>query len=880
VGETRISTKAVSSGFPALDEVVGGLRLGDNVVWQVDDLENYLFFARPFARRAFGEGRKVIYIRFAPHRLVLEPEPGLVILEFDSSHGFDIFSAQLNKIIEEQGLHAFYVFDTLSALVEDWATDELLANFFQVTCPFLRELETVAYFALTRGQHSPAAVAKIRDTTQVLIDVYHFQGQLYIHPIKVWDRYSSQMFLPHRFHDGALSPIFQSGEASRVLAHASKRPLRREAETIVPWDTVYQKLAQLDETGPASAERAQEISALKQELGRMMLGDHPQFNRLADTYLRLTDLFGIRHRMIGSGRIGGKAAGMLVARRILAADSGEIDFTEVLEEHDSFFIGSNVFFSFLVANNLFRLRVRLTRSSQISPEEFEAVERRFLAGSFPPEIIEQFQELLDYFGQAPIIVRSSSLLEDSFGNAFAGKYRSEFCANQGPPEVRLTAFLTAVKLVYASALNPDALAYRRQRGLGESDEQMAILVQRVSGLRYHNYFFPQLAGVAFSHNLYRWTDRIDPRQGMVRLVFGLGTRAVNLVGGDYPRMIALSHPTLRPEIGAKAAVYSQRQVDLIDLDQNTFRTEALARVIADADYPNLHLFLSFLEDGGYLRNPVGVLLREFKRPVLTFNHLIAHTDFVRILREMLARLERAYGYPIDTEFTASLNRDNKVRINLVQCRPMRLPGALAADAEPPRDLPKERVLFRAGRMISGGVVGPIRYILYLDPHAYAEETSREVKKSLGRVVGELNRHPTLQQDKMMMMGPGRWGSSNLDLGVNTSYADISHTVALVELACEVAGRASELSYGTHFFQDLVEARIIYLPVYPNDPTAEFNSAFFTSSPNLLAQLLPSAEKFVRFIKVIDVPAAAGGRFARIVADSRSQQAVCFLETMD
>ena len=175
---------------------------------------------------------------------------------------------------------------------------------------------------------------------------------------------------------------------------------------------------------------------------------------------------------------------MLLARRILEPRPAEIDFSRGPGGHDSFYIGSDVFFTFLVDNDLFRLRLKMTRDTHISQDEFDEVEDRFLDGTFPPEIIEQFRDLLDYYGQAPIIVRSSSLLEDSFGNAFAGKYRSEFCANQGTPEERLEVFMRAVKLVYASALNPDALTYRRKRGLGESDEQMAILVQRVSGTPY------------------------------------------------------------------------------------------------------------------------------------------------------------------------------------------------------------------------------------------------------------------------------------------------------------------------------------------------------------------------------------------------------------
>jgi pyruvate,water dikinase len=106
---------------------------------------------------------------------------------------------------------------------------------------------------------------------------------------------------------------------------------------------------------------------------------------------------------------------------------------------------------------------------------------------------------------------------------------------------------------------------------------MAVLAQRVSGRVFRNFFFPALAGVAFSRNLYVWTNRIDPRQGVIRLVFGLGTRAVDRVGYDYPRMIPVSHPRLRPEVGMKVVKYSQRQLDLIDLRANRFGTGHFGR---------------------------------------------------------------------------------------------------------------------------------------------------------------------------------------------------------------------------------------------------------------------------------------------------------------
>ena len=870
------NSSMVPSGIQALDDVLQGIRLGDNVVWQVERLEDYQYFVRPFAEASIASKRRMVYLRFASHPPVLTPRPGLEIIELNPALGFDYFTKETHRLIEAYGHEVMYVFDNLSALVVEWATDELLANFFQITCPLLYEYDTIAYFALTRGQHAHHAVARIRDTTQILVDVYQINGQMHIHPIKVWDRYSPQMFLPHLVAGDQWAPLAQSQEAAKVLSSAYQSPLLDTTRPIAPWESVYQKLLHYRNTASGFDETDPEQLALKLELSRMLIGHHPVFSQLADRYFTLDDLFQIRNRMIGAGRIGGKAAGMLLARRILLSskENGGFDFAERLDDHDSFYIGSDVFFTFLVNNDLFRLRLRLTCNSETSHDEFQEIEERFLAGRFSAMVQEQFQAMLDYYGQAPIIVRSSSLLEDSFGNAFAGKYSSIFCPNQGPPEARLAEFMKAVKLVYASALNPDALCYRSKRGLGEYDEQMAILVQRVSGMPYRHYFFPTLAGVAFSRNLYAWNDLIDTRQGIIRLVFGLGTRAVDRVDSDYPRMIAISHPHLRPEVGPKVYKYSQHHMDLINLEKNQFTTSLLTDVLSDGDYPNLHLLLSIMHDH-YPYDPISKkILGNKDQWVFTFNNLIQQTDFVPLMGKILTRLEEAYGQPVDIEFTASLDAKNRIHINLLQCRPLYLPGS-PEDVSIPDSLHRVQILFRAHRMICGGSVEQIRYILYIDPEGY-NRLNYEAKKSLGRMVGQINRHPKIRSDKIIMMGPGRWGTSNIALGVNVSYADIDNASVLVEMAMEEAGHVPEVSYGTHFFHDLIEARIIYLPVYPADPASEIQTKFFKSSPNVLCELLPDAREFEEVLHLIDVPAVTGGAYVQVVADPRRQQAVCFL----
>lgn len=855
--------KWMSSGIPQLDEILHGLRLGDNVVWQIESLDHYRNFARAFQRQAARDQRPFIYIRFGPHQPILKSAPGMVIESFDPRDGFDVFSAQVNRIITNWGERACYVFDNLSCLVDWWATDELLANFFQATCPYLFELDTVAYFALDRDQHADDAVARIRDTTQVLLDTFTIDQTVHVRPLKVWQRHSPHMFLPYRLEGETWIPIPASSAPRSSLVHA----------TTAPWDTVYTALRDAVEAGGDGPDIEQR-RAWQRRLADMLLGHDPQIERLTDRFLSLEALLHIRQRVIGSGRIGGKAAGMILARAIVRHQCRTIASAFPFLDEDSFYVGSDVFYTFLVHNNLFRSRLSATRNGYVTHEEFEQLEERFLAGEFDPARIAEFQNLLDELGDAPYIVRSSSLLEDGFGNAFAGKYRSDFCVNRGSPEERLDEFMRAVKRVYASTLNPDALSYRRNRGMLESDEQMAVLVQRVAGEQHGRYFFPALAGVAFSRNLYAWTDRIDPEAGIIRLVFGLGTRAVNRVSRDYPRMIAVSHPELRPEIGREVTTYSQRHVDVLDLDSGTFTTVRMKKILEAGPYRGLHRLVSIVRDGD-LAEPIGSRVPPGADVVLTFNRLIRDTDFVAVLGQMLRALEEVYEHPVDTEFTAAVSPDGRVEINVLQCRPLWLPGAKAR-VEWPEDLTPDSVCFRSDRFINGGVSQPIRYVVYVDPRAYGQLADDQTRKTLPRVIGQINHAMRERNERLMMMGPGRWGSSNPDLGIGVGYADIDQVAVLIEVAHEEDGHVPEVSYGTHFFQDLVEAEIIYMPVYPSQSGSDFNETFFRESANQLTQYCPSLSAYASIVKLIDVSSDHDGRHIQLVADPESRRAVCYV----
>ena len=575
---------------------------------------------------------------------------------------------------------------------------------------------------------------------------------------------------------------------------------------------------------------------------------------LVERYLTLSDVLEIWKRMIGSGLIGGKSVGMILARAILRASDPR--WNDRLEDHDSFFIGANVFCSFLIENGCWWLR-QTQRDPNCFLDNIEEAQHRILAGSFPEYLVKEFAEMLEYFGQSPIIVRSSSLLEDNYGNAFAGKYESVFCPNQGPHPKRLQDFLSAVKTIYASAMSEKALRYRAQRGLLDQDEQMSLLVQRVSGGCYGNLFFPQIAGVALSRNPYVWNERIDPAAGVVRLVFGLGTRAVDRSDDDYTRIVALNAPERRPEGDFdRVRQYSQRKVDVIDLEANHFTSHSFDDVAARGDRLPLHIFAS--QDGPSRREDWSDAPSR-PHPVLTFEELLTRTPFVGDMQEMLQVLQKAYDYPVDLEFTANFFAEDveKYKINLVQCRPLQVASDSVAVALPKVIDPADCVLEARGAVIGRSRANLIDRVVYVVPARYGQLPLRDCY-AVARLIGRLLHPDEPRPERVMLIGPGRWGTTTPSLGVPVCFAEI----ATVSILCEIVAMRDDLvpdvSLGTHFFNDLVEMDMLYLALFPRREGNSWNRDFFEQSPNRLGELLPDEARWSEVVRVIDMPLAAQG----------------------
>ena len=211
---------------------------------------------------------------------------------------------------------------------------------------------------------------------------------------------------------------------------------------------------------------------------------------------------------------------------------------------------------------------------------------------------------------------------------------------------------------------------------------------------------------------------------------------------------------------------------------------------------------------------------------------------------------------------------------MLQCRPLSGPE-WDQSLSIPDDVPQEDIVFLARRLVPHGCVSRIRYIVYVDPAQYDRVPDYATRFELARLIGRLNKR--LEDECFILMGPGRWGSSNVELGLKVTYADIYNTRALIEIAQSRANSTLDVSYGTHFFQDLVETHIYPLPLYPNAPDTIFNRLLFDDTPNVLGTLLPADAQHAPFVKVIDVPAATGGRYLELVMDSEREEAMAYLK---
>lgn len=842
-----MTPEKISTGWPGLDAAIDQLRIGDNVVWMAETVADYRRFVEPFVEAAVRARKRVFYLRFADHPPLLKAGSGAIIERLDARRGFEAFTTAIHRIISREGEGAFYIFDCLSDLLSAWATDRMIGNFFRVTCPFLYRMNTVAYFGLLHGRHSQEAIDQIRQTTQVLLSLYTVRGKLHVQPLKVDQRQSPTMFLPHVITTDDFQPVADSAAATHIWTDLRRQGLFGSQGRLDFWNCLFIRAAE------ALDARPEDQWPMIDQICRVMISRDERILALARQYFSLADMVEIHDRMIGTGFIGGKAVGMLLSRNVLLADRTG-GWAEQLEPHDSMYIGSDVFYWFLVHNGWWSLLM-----DQKTPEGYfgaaEQLRGKILTGEFPSPVRHDFQQMLEYFGQYPILIRSSSLLEDSFGGAFAGKYDSVFLVNQGPPETRLAHFMDAVRQVFASAMGADALTYRAQRGLHEREEPMAILVQRVSGRYRGKYYFPDAGGVGVSQNLYVWHGDMDQGAGMLRLVMGLGTRAVDRLDDDYALMVALDQPTRQPHLGGDdIRRYAQRDVDVLDIDAGRLRSLPFEQLIDEG-----------------IELPLRWSVESARDRSITFRALLTRTDFVPRLQRLLHTLERVYDHPVDVEFTLTFRDDTSPLINLVQCRPLGAAGQ-TKHVQWPQHVAIDQELIHCDRTFMGGNVDlPIDRIILVDPAKYTALPMQQ-KHEVARIIGRMNRKMTdAVGQRTMLIGPGRWGTSTPSLGVPLRFSELNRIRVLVEVSGTDEGMNPDLSFGTHFFHDLVETGIFYLAISTERRMGRWNRGWFDLQVRQPIPADEGASPAAAAIGIYDVT----DHNVRLVSDLLRQQAICF-----
>lgn len=511
-----------------------------------------------------------------------------------------------------------------------------------------------------------------------------------------------------------------------------------------------------------------------------------------------------KSHILGDGHIGGKAKGLLFAKKVLENASSVPPWPVYIPP--SRFITTEVFDDFIKLNSLEEVTEK---------GDWEEIKVAFDRAYLPQSVIEDLKRWvceMDY----PLAVRSSSLLEDGVKYSFAGKYLTLFVSNRGSPEERVKELVSAIKRIYASTYSPTAQEYRKKRYL--TGEKMGVIVQQLIGRKRGREFYPEVAGVGFSRNYRRWTERIRIEDGVVRIVFGLGTRCT---GRNYARIFSLTNLFLRPEGNNPYEImrYSQESFDLLDLETGEFKSyninDRKDLIKYHAGFDRIASFFSF--DSGMIL-PFSIF--DNGKVIFTFDGFPkAYPNLFKLIGFLFGLFEREMGVPVDIEFASE---PSESFFALVQLRPLSSYESYRPVIVP-KDIPEENIILRGNRMLTNGLLKNVRYIVYVDPWEYMEKFD---PYGVAREIGRINMR--LEGEKYILIGPGRWGSTNPYQGVPVEYSEMSNCGLIVEVGILEKGLTPELSYGTHFFADLDVDGILYLPVFVGMEGNVFNKAWLDS----------------------------------------------------
>ena len=438
---------------------------------------------------------------------------------------------------------------------------------------------------------------------------------------------------------------------------------------IAPWEILFLQGKKYEALPPPQQEKVKHhLEELKVVLIKRLISDNLHFIGIAKHVFTIKDLRWIYERLIGAGKIGGKAAGVLLALSTLR-QQGDIfgpDISDYVAIPETFFIGSEIIYEFIYINKLERFVNQKYLPDEEMRAQFPKIIDAFSIGNFPDYIKDQLMEIIRRMGKRPYVVRSSSLLEDNFAYSFAGKYASCFCFNEGDEEKDLFTLTNAIREIYSSTFNPDAMSVRSEYGLIDYDERMAIMIQPLRGTKHGRYFWPTISGTGISRNPLQ--PHGSAGDGILRLIWGYDDTIGEMFDSQDGCIIPLQKPARQfKEKQVDTLKSPQTHIKVIDIKEHKFKqlpTEALLQ----KGCPDLP-YIAVTDNGNSVNQNRPSDNQEL---FLSFDYLMQDPKFIKLMRTSLMRLEYVYGVPVIMEFTVELIPNGTgldYKLYILQCHP-------------------------------------------------------------------------------------------------------------------------------------------------------------------------------------------------------------------
>jgi CheY-like chemotaxis protein len=507
---------------------------------------------------------------------------------------------------------------------------------------------------------------------------------------------------------------------------------------------------------------------------------------------------------IGTGSLGGKARGLSFASALLRRYPAlQMKFPSVdVIIPQTLVITTEVFSTFIEENDLREL------AKSDLPDGI--IVDRFMKSQFPENFRTQLSGFLSHFGY-PLAVRSSSLLEDAQFRAYAGLYKTYMLPNDNPDlECRLEQLVTAIKMVFASTYFQSPKAFSQRVGHLTEEEKMAVVVQKLIGGRHKNFFYPAVAGIAQSYNYYPFAS-MRPEDGIATIALGLGKAVMD---GEKALRFSPSHPEMLPQRSTVEDILdnSQRFFYALKLGEalcNLSLNDGLTlvrREISEAldEYPVRASSSTYVRDEHSIRDSDAVPGYR----VITFAQILKYALFplADILKEVLAIGQEGMGCPVEMEFCVDLNSDRftKPQFAILQLRPMSAREEMANIEITPQDV--KEAFCVSTKALGNRISKEITDIVFVKPDVFDPAQTREISYE----IGIMNKALLAEGRKYILIGPGRWGSTDRWLGIPVTWADICGVSAIVEAAHPKLN--AEPSQGSHFFHNLISLGINYMTV--------------------------------------------------------------------